>query len=102
MVLSSSSLTSDGVGSNLFVSVILSVSGAQVLLDTVQVKTVLEPAVTPVTVVVNELILLIVPGPETLLHTPVPIAGMAAVTVNVLLSHCSITAGPASAVLGGS
>src|SRR5690606_33109337 len=99
--LSASSLESTATGGVLLMSVMSSVSDEHDPFDIVQRNTVPgPPAVTPVTLVVNELALLIVPGPEILVHVPVPTTGSTAVTVNVLLSHCSISTAPASAGLG--
>ena len=55
----------------------------------VHCNTVLLPAVTPVTVVVFEVAVVILPGPLTFVHSPVPTLGLLPAKVNVLVLHCS-------------
>jgi hypothetical protein len=54
----------------------------------VQRRTVVLPAVTPVTVVVLSDASVIVPGPLTIVHKPVPVVGLLPANVNVLVAHC--------------
>src|SRR5690606_16734256 len=58
------------------------------------------PTGTPVIVVVGEVGFVIVAVPDTTVQAPVPTTGVLALITNVLLSHCSISTGPASAVVG--
>jgi hypothetical protein len=62
------------------------------------------PVVRPVMVVVlkEALVMVGVIVPDTKLHAPVPTVGALAFIVKVLMLHCSISATPASAVLGTS
>ncbi len=60
---------------------------------TVQSITVLLPAVTPVTVVMGDVVLVMVPGPLCTLHVPVLCSRCrVAEIVNVPLLHCSMLA----------
>ena len=55
----------------------------------VHFKIVLLPAVTPVTVEVLDVGVVMVPGPLTILHKPVPPVGVLPARVNVLVLHNS-------------
>ena len=57
------------------------------------------PAVTPVIVVVGELALVIAPGPETIVHVPVPTAAVLPAIVKVEVLHW-LRSIPASATVG--
>jgi hypothetical protein len=78
------------------------VLAVQVPLLTVQRNVALVPAAIDVTVVVLKDGFVIVALPATMLHAPVPTVGAVAFIVKVLMLHCSISATPASAVLGTS
>src|SRR5262249_25623780 len=66
----------------------------------VQRSVALVPAAT-ITDVENEPMSVIEAVPLTTLHSPIPDDGLFAFTVNKSTSHCSTTAGPASATVGG-
>ncbi len=69
--------------------VISSNVAAQLPLLIVHLTTVPEPvpAVTPVIVVVGLLALVIAPGPDWIVHTPVPTVAVFAAIVNVFVLH---------------
>ena len=64
---------------------IISSEAIQLLFVTVHLNVVLEPTVTPVIVVVGLFVFVIVPGPLTIVQTPVPTEGVLAAIVKVLI-----------------
>ena len=68
-------------------------------MPTVQRNVALVPAVMPVIVVVEDVVLVIVAVPAKTLHVPVPMAGTVAFIVNVLVLHWVMLAKPASDTL---
>src|SRR5688572_6575841 len=99
IVLSPSLLDSVAVGLALLVSTTSSVVGAHEPLETVHLSVALLFTGTPVTEVLKEFTLVIVAVPETTLHTPVPMPGLVALSVNVPFAHCAMSA-PATDALG--
>src|SRR5690606_13668736 len=87
-------------GGSWFIRSMSSELGVHPPLLIVQRKVAVVPTGTPVIVVVGEVGLVIVAVPETTVQVPVPTTGVMALITNVLLSHCSISTGPASAVVG--
>ena len=65
----------------------------------VHLKVALVPAVTPVTVVVGEVVLVMVTAPVTILQLPVPMPGVLAAIVNVLVLQ-SVISPPAKEAVG--
>ena len=89
------------VGSALLLRMISSCVLAQGPLVIVHLSVALPPGAMPVTVVVGELVLVIVAVPEIKIHKPVPGVAAFALIVNVLVLHCVMLAGPASAAGAG-
>jgi hypothetical protein len=69
------------------VIIISSVEDVQVEFEIVHRKVALDPVAKPVTVVAGELAVVIVAVPETKLQAPVPVVGVLAAIVKVLLAH---------------
>jgi len=78
----------DVVGDALFVTVTCD-DDVQSPLVIVHCNTVLLPAVTPVTVLVLDVGVVIVPGPLIIVHNPLPTLGLLPANVKVLVLHCT-------------
>ena len=72
---------------DVFVITTSSVEDVQVEFEIVHRNVALVPAANPVTVVVGELAAVIVAVPDTKLHAPVPVVGVLAAIVKVVLAH---------------
>ncbi len=77
-----------------------SLAEPQTPLPTVHRSVALVPAGTPVIVVEGDVGFVMAAVPEMSIHKPLPTPGELALMANVLLLHCSISNGPASATGG--